>query len=345
MLAGVLVLFLFAGTSDGIPPVPHPAPGPPAGPLAIVSMGDSTMSGEGGGAYDVHTDGANGDWCHRSANAEIKNTVVPGVTYRLNLACSGAASAQVGLGKTVHYNEISQSTQLASIARKYRITAIVVGVGANDEPRFSDTLSACVQAWFDSNRPGCSANFTTVWQRRINLMEPKVVAALRDIRTVMAGAGYQTGSYQLVLQSYAAPVGPDVARGYQNLNGCPLRTTDLQWVRTTGVTMLDDGLEHAAVLAGTRFLDLHDAGIGHEACSGGDNAGNEWFTRLTVAWRDLQSDARATHALQESFHPNARGYVAFGRCLAQFLSTNEPAAACLPGTDGTLRPAAIISSG
>lgn len=341
----MLVLVLFAGTSDAIPPVPHPAPGPPAAPLAIVSMGDSTISGEGGGDYVDGTDGMNGDWCHRSANAEIEETTVPGVTQRRNLACSGAASAQVGLGKTLHYNEISQATQLAGIARTYRITAIVVGVGANDDPRFADTLNACVSAWFDSHRPGCSANFTSVWQRRINLMVPKVVAALRDIRTVMTGAGYPAGSYQLVLQSYAAPVGPDVARGYQNLNGCPLRTTDLQWVRTTGVTMLDDGLEHAAVLAGTRFLDLRDAGIGHEACSGGDNAGNEWFTRLTVAWQDLQSNTRSTHALQESFHPNARGYLAFGRCLAQFLSSSEPAATCLPGTDGSLRPAAIMSFG
>jgi lysophospholipase L1-like esterase len=342
ILAGALIVVLLLGGADGVPPLAKPAPSPPKNvPAAIVSMGDSTISGEGGGDYAAGTDGQNGDWCHRSANAEVYETSIPGVIKHINLACSGADSADVGLGNALHYTEPAQATHLALLARQYRIQAIVVATGANDNPRFADVLSACVQAWFDSRAPGCTADFDSQWQLRVNLMVPKVVGALRDIRKAMTGAGYPPDSYQLVLQSYAAPIGPDIAPGYQNLNGCPLRTSDLDWVRSTGVVVLDDGMRQAADQAGVRFLDLSRAGIGHEACSGGADPGNEWFTRLDVSWQDLQSDARASHALQQSFHPNARGYAAFGACLAAFLNTSEPAAACLPDPTGALHPAAM----
>ena len=341
MTAGWLVVILLVAGADGVPPLAKPAPSPPkAAPEAIVSMGDSTISGEGAGNYLPGTDGTNGDWCHRSPSAEINETHVPGVVEQINLACSGADSSDVGLGQAVHNTEPAQANKLALLARQWRIEAIVVAVGANDDPKFADILTNCVQAWFDKG--SCSANFDGIWQQRIKAMVPKVVNALRDIRKAMSGAGYPDDSYQLVLQSYAAPVGPDVAPGYQNLNGCPLRTADLQWVRTTGVAQLDDGLRHAADQAGVRYLDLSQAGIGHEACSGGSNPGNEWFTRLTVAWQDLKTDNRASHALQESFHPNARGHAAFAGCLAAFLTSTEPAASCLAGADGTLHPAALV---
>jgi lysophospholipase L1-like esterase len=345
LLVALIAILLLAG-ADGVPPLPTPAPAPPkAVPAAIVSMGDSTISGEGAGDYEAGTDGQNGDWCHRSTDAEINKVSLPGVVKPLNLACSGADSSDVGLGKAVHYTEPAQATRLALIARQYRIQAIVVATGANDDPQFANTLTSCVQAWFSSGNPGCSANFDHIWQRRVNLMVPKVVNTLRDIRRAMTGAGYAPDSYQLVLQSYAAPLGPDVAAGYQNLNGCPLRSSDLDWIRDTGVVMLDDGLHRAATQAGVRYLDLDKAGLGHEACSGGANPSNEWFTRLTVAWQDLQTDNRASHALQQSFHPNARGQAAFGECLAAFLGTDDEAASCLSGADGALRPAAIIPSG
>ena len=61
-----------------------------------------------------------------------------------------------------------------------------------------------------------------------------------------------------------------------------------------------------------------------------------------MQWADLNSDERATHALQESFHPNAAGHAQFGRCLGEFLTTTDRAAACLPGSDGNLHSATTI---
>ncbi|HJP78085.1 MAG TPA: GDSL-type esterase/lipase family protein [Pseudonocardiaceae bacterium] len=348
ILAVVLVIAAFVLVTDQ--PVVAPTPvrhvGPPSNaPLAVVAMGDSTISGEGAGDYTASTNGANGDWCHRSPHAEIEDVTVVGAVKRFNLACSGADSPVIGLGKTTHYTEPSQAAQLAPIAARNRITAILVGDGANDDPHFSQIVNSCIQAFFARNQKGCSGGFTGVWQHKVDTMVPKVEKVLRDIETVMTHAGYSPGSYQLVLQGYAAPIGPDIAPGLDGLAGCPFQTVDLKWVRNTGIEILDKGLAKAARTSGARFLDLASAGIGHEACSGGNAAKGEWFTRLTVAWQDVNNSQRAAHALQSSFHPNAAGYAAFAQCLSAFLPTTNQAAACLPGQDGVLHPAPTIGAG
>lgn len=335
----MFVVMLFLVGSDSVPPPLPPLPHPPNGPLTVVSLGDSTLSGEGTGDYTAATNGADGDWCHRSPNAEIDQTDMPGVVQRINLACSGADSAQVGLGKATQWGETSQTAKLGTLAKHDRVVAVVVAVGANDDPHFADVVNSCVQAWL--NHGSCSKDFEPTWQRHINAMVPKVADVLLEIKSVMARAGYSPTDYQLVLQSYAAPIGPDAAGNLLGLAGCPFRPVDLQWVHKTAVHALDDGMRAAAARAHTRFLDLADAGFGHEACSGGRNSSNEWFTRLSVTWQDVTNDQRVNHVLQSSFHPNALGAAAFGDCLSQFLATTDRAAACLAGPNGVLHPAAL----
>lgn len=335
----VLVVVTFGLTGDHRFPAPSPLPGPPEdAPRVIVAMGDSTISGEGAGDYEPGTNGENGNWCHRSPHASIHQVRVPGVEKTYNLACSGAPSPQVGLGDVEQYTEISQSKQLARIAARNRVTAIVVASGANDDPAFSHVLDSCVQAWFGRGQP-CSKSVGPRWERRVDKMIPKLTKALRDIKTVMHNAGYAPGDYTLVVQSYAAPVGPDVARGLQDLSGCPLLTEDLRWVEEDAVPVLTAGVRTAARDADARFLDLSRAGVGREACTSANDPDREWFRRLAVEWRDLQRDDRATHALQESFHPNANGHKQFGQCLSEFLTSVDRAAACLPDRDGNLHAA------
>ncbi|MBV9845202.1 MAG: hypothetical protein JOZ47_09045 [Kutzneria sp.] len=313
----------------------HPFPtlaGPPAdAPRAIVALGDSTASGEGAGSYLPGTDGEHDDWCHRSPNAMIDHVSVPGVTKIINLACSGAGADRLTLDGTAHSAEPSQASQLAALADKYRVVAVTVAVGANDDPQFSGLIVRCVQAAFDTSQPGCGRQVDGQWPAKIAAMVPKVVQALRDIRTVMSDHGYSDSAYTLVLQSYAAPVGPDTILSLRNLNGCPFRIDDLRWVQDKGVSALSAGLRLAARMAGVRFLDLSQAGIGHEACSGNV----EWFTRLTLDLADFENNTRYQHALQESFHPNAKGYTAFGGCMSRFLASTDLSAACVPnGNDG-----------
>ncbi|MEV0675681.1 GDSL-type esterase/lipase family protein [Actinosynnema sp. NPDC050436] len=303
-------------------------------PAALVALGDSTMSGEGAGSYEPGTDGENDNWCHRSTKASVHSTTVPGVDRVFNLACSGTSAEQVGVG--ANDDPGSQARQLARIAREYRVTTVVVAMGANDDPKFGDVLGACLRAWFD--RADCSKGLADEWRSRVDRMVPKVERALRDIRQVLRDEGYTPLSYTLVVQSYAAPVGPDLPNDLQNLAGCPLRTGDLRWVRDTAVGELSSGLRKAASAVGARFLDLSKAGAKREACAGGKNQDSEWFTRLTVDFDGLRDEVRARHALQESFHPNARGHAQFGRCMTEFLATQSREASCVADRDGNLTP-------
>jgi lysophospholipase L1-like esterase len=299
---------------------------------AVVVLGDSTMSGEGAGSYLPGTDGEHDDWCHRSLDASVNHVTVPADTRVFNLACSGTGTDSIRLD-TPPGAEPSQAAQLRAIASKYRITTVAVAVGANDDPQFGPLLDQCARELFLDRGPGCGQQVDKQWPVRVAGAVPKIVKALGDVRKVMTENGYTDGAYSLVLQSYADPVPADVGKSLQNLNGCPFRAEDLRWVHDRGVPQLNEGIRQAAKLAGARFLDLSKAGAGHEACSGGD----EWFTRLSVNWHDLQDDTRYNHALQSSFHPNARGYTAFGQCLTRFLATDGSAAACVSDGHGGLQ--------
>src|SRR5262249_25299011 len=88
-----------------------------AAPTAAVAMGDSEISGEGAGSYEGNTNGPN-NYCHRSANAWIKKISI-GVSTGINLACSGAATANLAIGGPGQYGQESQADQLANVARSY----------------------------------------------------------------------------------------------------------------------------------------------------------------------------------------------------------------------------------
>lgn len=336
LVGSVFALALLVGDSP-VRDLPPPVPPPPPLPAAVVTMGDSTLAGEGGGNYVPGTDGRNGNWCHRSPAATVQQLQLPDSVTRINLACSGAKAELVGLEPSPEHPEGSQARQLAELTERYRITDIVVQVGANDDPNFIDVLNRCVGAWAARAPGGCARELRNEWPQRVQRMQPKVLAALRDVRTVMDRAGYERDSYSLVLQSYASPVGPGIAPELQDLSGCPLLTSDVKWVRSTAVPQLSAGLREVAEQVDARFLDLSRAGYGHEACTGGKAApGTEWFTRLTVDWEALKHEKRAPHAMQASFHANATGHAQFARCLSDFLEATRQQAVCLPGPRGSL---------
>lgn len=340
----VLALLVLAGVLTAVFLVPRDRPARPlredppgAGPLTIVSIGDSSLSGEGTGEYTPDTNGRDGNWCHRSPASAIHVTDVPLVQKTVNLACSGANTEHVRLTKAKKYTEGSQAAQLRELVKDHQVAAVVVGVGANDDPHFSARLTECAKAYWTGTP--CTEAMARTWQATIEAMQPKVVRALADIRAVLAEAGYQHDDYQLVVLSYPSPVSPNIPDSLRNLDGCPFRVSDLRWISTTGVRELSAGLRRAADEAGARFLDMSRAGVGHEACTGGKNPETEWFTRLTVRWDDLSDVNRGQHAAQESYHANKAGHAQFARCITEFLGTEVRTAACRQGPDGNLHPA------
>jgi lysophospholipase L1-like esterase len=306
-------------------------------PTAIVSLGDSAISGEGAGDYEAGTNGENGNWCHRSANALVHKTAVADKTF--NLACSGADSANVSLADTTHYTEGSQAKRLIDIAKANRVTTVIVQVGANDDPAFADTMVDCILAWFDPFGSGCRKKLANEWPQRVAAMAPKVEVAVADVKSAMSQAGYADGDYNLVLTSYASPLTEKMDKLLHGPQGCPFKLKDAEFGRTVAVPQLSEALRGVATRTGAKFLDFSRGSEGHEACSGGGNSSSEWQNRVTVdpwAWVTGGLDAIGMHMAQQSFHPNARGHAQLGRCVTEFVNSGAGSAACVVGADGNL---------
>jgi lysophospholipase L1-like esterase len=304
---------------------------------AIVSLGDSAISGEGAGSYEAGTQGENGNWCHRSANALVHKTTV--ATKTINLACSGADSANVSLADTTHYTEGSQARRLIGVAQQYKVTTVIVQIGANDEPAFADTLLGCIEEWFNPFGSGCRSYLRTEWPQRLAAMAPRVQTALADVKSAMSQAGYANGSYNLVLTSYASPLTERMDSTLHGPQGCPFKLADAGFGRTEAVPQFSTTLRGVANAAGAKFLDFSRATEGREACSGGSSSANEWQNRITVdpwAWVTGGLDAIGIHMAQQSFHPNAKGHAQLGRCVTEFLGSGRSSAQCLAGSDGNL---------
>ncbi|MDT7574109.1 MAG: hypothetical protein QOH17_442, partial [Pseudonocardiales bacterium] len=246
-------------------------------PAAVVVLGDSAASGEGAGDYEAGTRGEGGDWCHRSPHAYIHATGLAPVA--IDLACSGANATDVGAGGS-QYGEPAQSTQLAGVARRYRVTTVVLQVGANDAAALVDTGVACIKAFLDVLVPPCRQTVGPLVPQRMASTATAVQRAVGDVRAAMRGAGYTDGAWRLVLASYAAPVtGRMIALA--GLRGCPYSRADAEWGRTVLFPALSTALRGVAARTGAAFLDLDRATEGREACTHEDPA-QDWQRRVTV---------------------------------------------------------------
>jgi lysophospholipase L1-like esterase len=303
---------------------------------AVVALGDSAASGDGAGDYEPGTRGEGGNWCHRSPHAYVHRSGL--ADESVNLACSGADSAQVGFGHATQYGEGSQAARLVEVAGRHRVTVITLQVGANDDVALTATGIACIRAGIVPGTPPCRDTIGAEWPARTAATARKVEAAVRDVQEAMRRAGYDDTDYAFVLGSYASPVTERMVPLHA-IRGCPYREDDAAWGRTVAIPELSDALRGVAERTGVRFLDLARATEGYEACSRSPRTG-EWQRRITVDPHALVHgglDAIGYHLFQESFHPNAAAHAEMARCFAEFVRSGAGSGACLVDADGHLR--------
>jgi lysophospholipase L1-like esterase len=339
MLAGAAAAMLVAAPPAAAGPPAGPATGPAAvaQPLtAVVVLGDSAASGDGAGDYEPGTRGENGDWCHRSVHAYVHRTGLAETS--VNLACSGADSADVAFGSGAHHTEGSQAQRLIDVAATHRVTAVIVQVGANDDAALIDTGIACIRAFIDPREPPCRQSIDPLVPQRMAATATKVEGAVRDVREAMRRAGYRDSRYQLVLASYPSPVTEHMLP-LQAALGCPFSRADAAWGRTVVFPALSAAIRGVAERTGARFLDMVRATEGFEACTQ-PVADAEWHRRITVDPEALVHgglDAVGYRLAQESFHPAAHAHAEMGRCVGEFVRSPDEAAACVARPDGRTR--------
>ncbi|GAB4064852.1 hypothetical protein GCM10028777_12480 [Angustibacter speluncae] len=332
---------------------------PPPRPTALVTLGDSYISGEAGrwngnsavplgsragtdrawrsdglGSYDpAAVYGPTAKGCDRSDVAPAVSNDVP-VQVRLNLACSGAQTGNVvrtANGGTGQHGEAPQTDQLARVAATHDVELVVLSIGGNDLG-FADIITACVVAHATLTR--CADTQQALVDQRMPTAMAGVSQAIRDVRAVLAEQGQQAGSYRLVVQSYPSPVprGADnryaeLAGGRIGIGGCPIGNADSDWARDRLVPQISENLAAVASAEGADFLDLSDAFSGREVCARTATQSTGTPTAQTAEWaRFLDTDVQGY--TQESMHPNAYGQRAMGRCYT-LLAATTGSARCL----------------
>lgn len=304
-------------------------------PTAVVAVGDSFASGEGAGSYEPATDRPS-NHCHRSANSQVHQAVIPGIDARISIGCSGATTEDVRLGGTSRYGEQPQAERLRGIARDYQVKAVVLTIGMNNIG-FANLVIDCIRAYFLLG-PRCQDSWADRVTSSLAAGAPKVAQDIADIRTVMREAGYADRDYQLVVQSYSSPFAVENRYSLTKaFHGCPFRTDDTRWARETLVPQIGRTISAEAAAAGARFLDLSPALNGREVCAAGLTHSQEWANGVFVDLTQLRSGL-AENLVTQSAHPNARGHAQLARCLTAFYALTAQSARCERGPDGNLAP-------
>ena len=318
-------------------------------PTALVTMGDSYISGEAGrwqgnwpsfsrdwGGTDRAAFVRRGWWrydpsrvygttaegCHRSDVAPALSNPIP-VEAKINLACSGAATNNIfraSNGGVSHRGEPPQADQLADVAAANDVEMIVLSIGGNDLG-FADIIIDCTIRYTTSPswwRNTCRRSQQRNVDRAMESAMSGVATAIDEIRVVMDAAGQPQDSYRLVLQSYPSPVprGEDFRYGERGwtrtlTGGCPFWDGDATWARDSLVPQIADNLAAVAASRGVEFLDLRDQLEGREVCadSAAQGAGAD------AEWARYVSTGLTQGRARESMHPNALGQQANGTCL------------------------------
>ncbi|SCL61317.1 GDSL-like Lipase/Acylhydrolase family protein [Micromonospora citrea] len=295
---------------------------------ALVTMGDSEISGEGVGNYVPGTHEP-GNWCDRSYDQAVFRTGIP-ADEKYNIACSGATPWNLIRGGPTQHNELNQGDHLAIKARNTHIRLIWVVVGANGDGtiQFGPVATDCAVRRVFLQGP-CYPTYTDQWTVRTDGSRRAVEDALNDIRRTMTDAGYLRSDYELVFMSYPSPGSPDVE---DNPNfpgwyagGCLLYLADAAFARNKAVPMFESALRAAAVNTGTRYLDASRLFHGHEVCTDSTSV-RGLYIELGI-WDE--------NAARQSFHPNYRGHGMFAQCVTQFWNSGQQRATCVdPASTG-----------
>ena len=361
--AGIAIGMVAAGLA-----MAHTAAASPGSPAtAIVSLGDSFISGEGGrwmgnGSdalgtrsgtdraafdcgwagcdYDAHRvyGASEDDGCHRSDVAPIRSAPVA-VDEKANLACSGGQTVNIwrsAAGGESHFGEPPQADRLAALARHDDVRLVVLTVGANDVG-FGGLVADCALDWARSSPTDpllCRAGAQAEIEATLPAAAAGLGKALRGIRAAMASAGYRRADYRLVAMGYASPFPagrwiryPEDGWSRLSEGGCPLWNADADWAALRATPSIDAAMRAAAASAGAEFLDLQHALDGHQLCDRRSRLVGPEGPSPRAA-EWVRRLSFAQGSTRESLHPNAYGQRAIGACIALLYASPRGDYAC-----------------
>jgi hypothetical protein len=268
---------------------PAAADGPGVGTPAVVTVGDSYISGEAGrwagntnnGEQYHDAGGANTYWDNASRTAESterchRSETVEGAfgagTISKNLACSGATTStftnsdgyfKPGLD---FYNGggtlVGQALALQQYAATHNVRMVVVSIGGNNY-NFGSIVQSCVADWASSptwaknycqDDSSVVANFTS---SNVTAQTTAIKNGLLNIRQAMRNAGYADTQWTMVAQTYMSPLPNGTGFRYsesgytrQNTGGCGFWNSDANWANATALPTINNSVKNAVTQSG-----------------------------------------------------------------------------------------------
>ena len=356
---------------------PAQADSPGVGTPAVVTVGDSYISGEAGRWAGNSNNGESGidalgptayfdnatntaesiNRCHRSKSDEA---YIGGGVLGLDLACSGAKTSTYtdsgGYFKPGidFYSDSSgrqgQALMLQQYAATHNVKMVQLSIGGNNF-NFASIIQSCVTDFLTSptwwknycnDDSSVTANFTAA---NVTAQTNAIAAAIRNIRTAMANAGYTDSMYTIVSQTYPSPVPNGSGFRYgesgftrQSTGGCGFWNADANWANTSALPTINGAVKNAVTAVGAsniKVMDLASAFNGRRLCENTvgllEEKGLPSWTCATAVdqteWIDqirTVSTIGSDYYIQESLHPNYWGQLAMRNCVRQAYNGGTP---------------------
>jgi hypothetical protein len=263
---------------------------------------------------------------------------------------------------------------LEQVDGQYHIEMVVVSIGGNNFD-FSGIVEQCVRdflagrdwdwhcvahvfghciLWSPVSEDYCSDdaiadNVTN--SINLQLRESEIAASLRDIRAVMADAGYTDDDWTLLVDTYPSPIPNSDEFRYletgwsrQTTGGCGFWDEDADWANSVALTNITATIRSAVASLGApnvKVLDLTDAFLDRRLCEDDVyHAGTllgalSWTTPNAVNLSEWVQEIRGVLSegglidvppfdKNESFHPNYWGQLAIRSCIRQAYNNGNP---------------------
>ncbi len=384
---GVLVGLTAAALVATALPAGATADGPGVGTATVVTLGDSAISGEAGRwAGNTNGSSANHDalgstayhdvpgaesipGCHRSQSAQAH---IGGGVTSANFACSGAQTSTTGTGSGQDFKpgidfytdgsgRKGQAQLLQEYAATHNVKAVVVMIGANNYG-FADVVQRCVLNWATS--PTWWKNYCSDDADMVSRFTPAAQAtqttnvknALLRVATAMTNAGYTSGQYKIIGQTYWSPLPrgnqfryPESGYSRQTTGGCGTWNTDANWANDVIVPALGNTMRNALTASGltnTLVLDMATALNGRRLCentvglleeeglanwtSSGAVDNTEWVAQIRTL-----TTVFGPYQVQESLHASYWGQKAMRNCLRLAYNGGSPiGGSCVRASNG-----------
>ena len=374
------VVGILAGTVTsvvGVTALPAQADSPGVGTPVVVTVGDSYISGEAGrwagnsnsgesaidalgstAYFDNATNTAESiNRCHRSKADEA---YIGGGIAGLDLACSGAktstytdSSGNFKPGIDFYSDSSGQKGQalmLQQYAATHNVKMVQLSIGGNNF-NFASIIQSCVTdfltspTWWKDYCNDDSSVTANVTSANVPTQTNAIAAAIRNVRTAMANAGYSDAMYTIVTQTYPSPVPSSSGFRYgesgftrQSTGGCGFWNADANWANSSALPTINNSVKNAVTAVGAgnvKVMDLSAAFNGRRLCentvglieerglanwtSTGAVDQTEWINQIRTV-----STIGSDYYIQESLHPNYWGQLALRNCVRQAYNAGTP---------------------